>query len=295
MRANGVLMISLTYRELWSKTLNETIHAPVCIFHQKISTLLTQDAPGFCSRCQPVFTACHRSAGEGTSLAAPRLALPLWEQGRMRGRRRLLPQSLGPALPQTSPGLRESHSGTRAALAFVLLLLLEPARGTARIIHQAVLTREQLLVTRAGLGWATGHEQKAWEPFPAPPSHSSPGKAAKEEALFKMRLLSNDREAVAPAHTLFTLGSELAFLQELGWAQSCWFKDTWNKNSRLKGFCSLLACCFFSWRALPARAECQSAEQQHLCKEAPNILANTLTSKWKIPKVCTTPKKKRLE
>lgn len=133
MRANGVLMISLIYRGLWSKTLNETIHALVCIFHQKIPVLLTQDAPDFFSRCQAVFTACHPSAGEGIGLTAPRLVFPS-------------------ALPQNSPGLRESHLGTRAVLAFAMLLLLEPDRGTAHSIHQAALTREQLLVTGAGLG-----------------------------------------------------------------------------------------------------------------------------------------------
>lgn len=76
MRANGVLMISLIYRRLWSKNLNETIHALVCIFHQKLPVLLTQDAPDFCPRCQPVVTVCHPSAGEGIGLTAPRLVFP---------------------------------------------------------------------------------------------------------------------------------------------------------------------------------------------------------------------------
>lgn len=153
-------MISLIHRGLRSKTLNEAIHALVCVFYQQIPVLLTQDAPDFCSRCQRVFTACHRSAGEGISLTAPRLAFPLRVQGRRRGRRQLFPQSLGSALPQNSPGLRESHLGTRAALALVMLLLLEAARGTAHIIHQPVLTREQLLVTRAGLGWQQAMSKK---------------------------------------------------------------------------------------------------------------------------------------
>lgn len=70
MTANGVLMIFLIYTGLGSKTLNETIHALLCIFHQKISVLPSQGAPYFCSFCLPVFTACHFNAGESISLTA---------------------------------------------------------------------------------------------------------------------------------------------------------------------------------------------------------------------------------
>jgi len=84
---------------------------------------------------------------------------------------------------------------------------------------------------------------------------------AKKKALLKITLLTTDRKAVAPAHTLFTPCTELAFLQVLGRAQSCWFKDIWNNSSKFEGFFSFLASCFFPWPALPAHAECQSAEQ----------------------------------
>lgn len=297
MRANGVLMIFLIYRGLWSKTLNETIHALLCIFYQKISMLLTQDAPDFCCRCQPVFTACHSSAGESITLTAPQAGVPPLSAGKDARQ-----EAAGPPEPRLCPApkqpwLARESLGDKGSAAFCDA----PAAETGprhHIIHQAVLTREQLLLTR-GLRWV-GLGNRPWtkslcEPFPAPWSHPSPCNAAKEEALFKMKLLTSDREAVAPTHTLFTHCSELAFLQELGRAQSCWFKDTWNKNSRLEGFCSFLACCFFPWPALPAHAERQSAEQQHLCKEAPSILPNTWTSKWKKPKVFITPKKKRLD
>lgn len=253
MRANGVLMIFLIYRGLWSKTLNETIHALVCIFLPEDICAPNPKCSWFLLLLPACFYCVSSQCWGRISLTAPQAGVPPRSAGKDVRQEAAAPWSLSSVLSQNSPGLPESHLGTRAVLAFVMLLL-ELDWGTAHIIHQAVLTRQQLLVT-PGLGWvALG--SRPWtkslcEPFPAPQSYSSPCKAA-EEALFQMRFLTNDREAVAPAHTLFTHSSELAFLQELGWAQSCWFKDVWNKNSRFKGFCSFLACCFFPWPALPA-------------------------------------------
>lgn len=77
-------------------------------------------------------------------------------------------------------------------------------------------------MTWAGFDWAAGHKQESLpKPLPAPLNHSNLYNAGKKEALFKIKLLTTDREAVAPAHTLFTHCTELAFLQELGRAQSC--------------------------------------------------------------------------
>lgn len=151
-------------------------------------------------------------------------------------------------------------------------------------------------MTWAGFAWVRGHRQ---ENLPKPnhfqllwPIQISviPAKERKKKkkAFFKIKLLSSDREAVAPAHTLFTHSTELAFLQELGRAQSCWFKDIWNKNSENEGFCSFLASCFFPWPTLPAHAKRLSTVQGHLCREAPSFLAS-----WKTT-VSTAPKKKRL-
>lgn len=161
----------------------------LCVFfYQKLSVLLTQDAPDFCSFAS-LFSLCVIPVlGKASACQLCRLEFPLWALGRMWGRRQLLPLSLSSALPQNSPGLWQSHLGTRAVLAFVVLLL-ELGRGTAHTIHQAVPTREQLLVVTRGLGWvALGN--RPWtkilcEPFPAPLSHSRPCNSAKEEALLK--------------------------------------------------------------------------------------------------------------
>lgn len=290
MRANGVLMISLIHRGLWSKTLNEAIHALVCIF---LPADIRAPNPGCswflfplpaCFHC--VSSQCwgrHQPDSSKAGVPPPSAGEEERQEAAAPPEPRLCPASKQPRLAIESLGDKGSAGFSDA-----------PSAGSGprhSSHHPSACADTGAAPGHSGwAGLATGHEQKACEPFPAPRSHSSPGNAAKEEALCKMRLLTNDREGVAPAHTLFTHGSELAFLQELGWAQSCWFKDTWNKNSRLKGFCSFLACCFFSLASSACPCWMSTSRAGAPLQRSPKYLG-----KWKKPKVCPTPKKKRLE
>lgn len=82
MRANDVLMLFLIHRGLWSKTLNETIHALVCIFLPEVIRAPNPRCSWFLFLCQPVFTACHPSAGEGISLSALQAGVPPLSTGK---------------------------------------------------------------------------------------------------------------------------------------------------------------------------------------------------------------------
>lgn len=155
-----------------------------------------------------------------------------------------------------------------------MLLLLEAARGTAHIIHQPVLTRERLLVTRAGLGWQQAMSKKPVSRSQLLGAIQAPVTQRKKRHFVKWGF-SQMTGKESPPHTPYSLtalnwhsfkswdGPRAADSKTLGIRTQDWkvFVPSWLVAS-------------FPWRALPAHAECQPAEQEHLCKEAPSILAN---------------------
>lgn len=92
-------------------------------------------------------------------------------------------------------------------------------------------------MTWAGFDWATGHKQESLrKPLPASLNHSNLCNACKKkEALFKIKLLTTDREAVAPAHTLFTVLNWHSFKSWEG-PRAADSKTFQIKMQKLKGF-----------------------------------------------------------
>lgn len=146
-------------------------------------------------------------------------------------------------------------------------------------------------MTWARFDWATGHNKKAsvthyqllW-------TIQTSVMLATKEALFKIKLLTSDRDAVAPTHTLFTHCTELAFLQELGRAQSCWFKDIWN-NLR---FLFLLSFLVFSLACSACPCWMSINRAVAPLQRSPENLVKYVNKCVKKPKVSTTPENKRL-